>query len=143
MFTASSASRACGAEASASLYTATDPTPSSRHARTIRSAISPRFAMRTLLNTQLAFGDGEDVAHGCALKLGAADEAVAERAGAIDEKRRRMGAVERVDAERVPDSERLHHVAVAIAQNREAIGLAQLLERYAHAIPRLREHGRH
>src|SRR5436190_16506724 len=34
--------------ASASLYTSTDWIPSSRHARMTRSAISPRFAIRTL-----------------------------------------------------------------------------------------------
>src|SRR6478752_5314997 len=99
MCTASSASRACGADASASLNTATEPTPSSLHARTIRSAISPRFAMRTLLNTQLAFGDGQNVAHGCALKLCAADEAVAEHVADVDEKGCGVRAVEGVDAE--------------------------------------------
>src|SRR5512142_1279792 len=104
MCTASSASRACGAEASASLNTATEPTPSSRHARTIRSAISPRFAIRSLLNTQLAFGDAQNVAHGRALELCAAHEAVAEHARGVDEKGRGMRAVERVDAERVPDA---------------------------------------
>src|SRR5512143_4052314 len=50
MFTASSASRTCGARASASLYTATDATPSSRQARMTRNAISPRLAMSTFLN---------------------------------------------------------------------------------------------
>src|SRR5512146_742276 len=50
MCTASSASRTCGARASASLYTATDDTPSSRQARMIRSAISPRLAMSTFVN---------------------------------------------------------------------------------------------
>src|SRR5213075_1532170 len=50
MWTASSASRTCGARASASLYTATDATPNSRHARTTRSAISPRLATSTFLN---------------------------------------------------------------------------------------------
>src|SRR5437867_7616894 len=52
MCTASSAARTCGALASASLYTATARTPSSRHARMMRSAISPRLAMRTLANMQ-------------------------------------------------------------------------------------------
>src|SRR5689334_4796316 len=52
MFTASSASRTCGADTSASLYTATDRTPSSRHARIILTAISPLFATRTLENSR-------------------------------------------------------------------------------------------
>src|SRR5262249_7104830 len=39
-----------GAPASACEYTHTDSTPSSLHARITRSAISPRFAIRTLLN---------------------------------------------------------------------------------------------
>src|ERR1700716_225607 len=121
MFTASSASRACGADASASLNTATDPTPSSLQARTIRSAISPRFAMRTLLNTQLAFGDAQDVAHGRALELRAADEAVAEHVRGVDEKGRWMRAVERVDAKRVPHAVGLHRLPIAITENREAI----------------------
>src|SRR6266550_2348854 len=51
MLTASSASRTCGARTSASLYTATVFTPSSWQARMTRRAISPRFAIRTLLNT--------------------------------------------------------------------------------------------
>src|ERR1700722_14025624 len=50
MQTASSAKRTCSARASTSECTATVLTPSSRHARRIRSAISPRFAIRTFLN---------------------------------------------------------------------------------------------
>src|SRR3954464_14616028 len=50
MWIASSASRTCGARASASLYTATDAMPISRHARMTRSAISPRLATRILSN---------------------------------------------------------------------------------------------
>src|SRR5215207_2986228 len=53
MCAASSASRTCGARASASLYTATDAMPSSRHARMMRRAISPRLAIRILLNIRL------------------------------------------------------------------------------------------
>src|SRR5664279_3440122 len=140
MFTASSASRACGAEASASLYTATEPTPSSLHARTIRSAISPRFAMRTLLNTHLAFGDSENVAHRRALELRAADEGVAQRSRCIDEKGRWVRAVEGIDAQRMPDAVRLHDYAITVAENGEAIRVVELLERDAHAVPRLREH---
>src|SRR5690242_673475 len=49
--TASSASLTNAAFASASLCTATVDTPRSRHARTTRSAISPRLATRTFLNT--------------------------------------------------------------------------------------------
>src|SRR5665213_1492797 len=108
MCTASSASRACGAVASASLYTATEPTPSSLHARTIRSAISPRFAMRTLLHTELAYGDGQDIAHGCALELRAPDKAVAQHSVRTDKKRRGMRAVEGIDAQRMPYAEGLH-----------------------------------
>src|SRR5439155_3612183 len=50
MQTSSSANRTCSDSRSASEYTATVSTPSSRHARMTRSAISPRLAMRTLLN---------------------------------------------------------------------------------------------
>src|SRR6185437_13557137 len=142
MCTASSASRACGAVASASLYTATEPTPSSRHARTIRSAISPRFAMRTLLNTELAFGHRQDVAHRRALELRASNEAVAKNAVGADQEGRRVRAVERIDAERMPHAEGLHHLAIAIAENWKSIRLTELLERDTHAIPGLREHGR-
>ena len=50
MQTASSAKRTCAARASASECTATVRMPSSRHARAIRTAISPRFAMSIFLN---------------------------------------------------------------------------------------------
>src|SRR5215208_4741958 len=50
MHTSSSAKRTCSDSRSASEYTATVCTPSSRHARMTRSAISPRLEMRTLLN---------------------------------------------------------------------------------------------
>src|SRR5574338_459844 len=50
MHTASSAKRTCSASASAWLCTATVGMPSSRHPRMMRSAISPRFAMRIFLN---------------------------------------------------------------------------------------------
>src|SRR5580693_4952955 len=50
MQTASSANRTWSARASASECTATVFTPSSRQALKIRSAISPRFAMRIFLN---------------------------------------------------------------------------------------------
>src|SRR5579885_1950427 len=50
MHTSSSAKRTCSDSRSASEYTATVCTPSSRHARMTRSAISPRFAIRTSLN---------------------------------------------------------------------------------------------
>ena len=50
MQNASSASRTCSEPRSASEYTATVLSPSSRHARMIRTAISPRFAIRTLEN---------------------------------------------------------------------------------------------
>ena len=47
MGTARSAARTCGLERSASEYTATASSPSSWQARTMRSAISPRLAIRT------------------------------------------------------------------------------------------------
>src|SRR5512142_3174618 len=47
---ASSARRTCIASRSGSLYTATERIPRSRHARMTRTAISPRFAMRTFSN---------------------------------------------------------------------------------------------
>src|SRR5260370_31374813 len=50
MQNASSASRTCSEPRSASEYTATVLSPSSRHARMTRTAISPRFAIRTLEN---------------------------------------------------------------------------------------------
>src|SRR5579872_4811402 len=50
MATASSASATCGASRSASEKTATVGSPTSRHARTIRTAISPRLAMRSLVS---------------------------------------------------------------------------------------------
>src|SRR6187399_2435130 len=53
MHTASSANRTCSARVSTSECTATVEMPSSRHARMMRSAISPRFAMRIFLNTAL------------------------------------------------------------------------------------------
>src|SRR5207253_3265006 len=50
MHTLSSASRTCMASASAVECTATVAMPSSLHARSTRSAISPRLAMRILSN---------------------------------------------------------------------------------------------
>src|SRR3954470_17097751 len=50
MHTSSSAKRTCSDSRSASEYTATVCTPSSRQARMTRNAISPRLAMRTFLN---------------------------------------------------------------------------------------------
>ena len=46
--TASSANRTNGASASASEYAATVASPIARHVRITRSAISPRFAIKTL-----------------------------------------------------------------------------------------------
>src|SRR5690606_30951990 len=48
MRTLRSASSTCGAEASASLYTATLRMPSARSVRMMRRAISPRFATSTV-----------------------------------------------------------------------------------------------
>src|SRR5919106_4874064 len=54
MQTARSASRTCIASRSAVEYTATASIPSSCSARTTRTATSPRFATRTLLNKRTA-----------------------------------------------------------------------------------------
>src|SRR6266545_188673 len=51
MCTDSSATRTTPESASGVEYTATEPMPSSRQARATRSAISPRFAIRTFWNT--------------------------------------------------------------------------------------------
>src|SRR5678809_514802 len=59
MQTFSSAKRTCSESVSAVEWTATVLMPISRHARITRSAISPRFAMRTFLNTLL--GQSEEV----------------------------------------------------------------------------------
>ena len=48
---ASSAARTWRAPRSHAEYTATEDSPMSRHARMIRTAISPRFATRTLRKT--------------------------------------------------------------------------------------------
>src|SRR5262249_51064459 len=53
MHTLSSASRTCMASASAVEWTATVATPSSLQARSTRSAISPRLAMRILSNIRV------------------------------------------------------------------------------------------
>ena len=54
MHTASSASCTARDSRSASLYATTDAMPIFRHARWMRRAISPRFAIRILLNTVYA-----------------------------------------------------------------------------------------
>src|SRR5579862_3339738 len=59
MWNASSAMRTWRAPRSASEYTATVAIPISRQARITRTAISPRFAMRTFLNT--AYDHTQDV----------------------------------------------------------------------------------
>src|SRR5262249_50664071 len=56
MARASSASRTCSAGRSHSEYTAMVRMPISRHARMMRTAISPRLAMRILFNGARAFG---------------------------------------------------------------------------------------
>src|SRR6185437_7052464 len=62
MHTLSSARRTCMASASAVECTATVAMPSSLHARWMRSAISPRLAMRTLSNILCLFDDNERLA---------------------------------------------------------------------------------
>src|ERR1700752_5288799 len=62
MQTLSSARRTCIASASAVECTATVAMPSSLHARWMRSAISPRLAMRTLSNIRFLFDDDERLA---------------------------------------------------------------------------------
>src|SRR5437762_14008332 len=52
MQTSSSAKRTCSEFSSATEYTATVLIPSSRQAKIIRSATSPRFAIRIFLNIQ-------------------------------------------------------------------------------------------
>src|SRR5919107_5103199 len=59
MHTLSSASRTCMASASAVEWTATVAMPSSLAARRMRSAISPRLAMRILSNMGLKLLDDE------------------------------------------------------------------------------------
>src|SRR5688572_30414021 len=59
MQTLSSAKRTWRAFLSADEWTETVRMPSSRHARMIRSAISPRLAMRPLLNMELPRGQLE------------------------------------------------------------------------------------
>src|SRR5205807_9167742 len=61
MHTARSARRVWSAPASAVEYTATASTPSSCRARITRTAISPRFATRTRLNTARVYGHAMDV----------------------------------------------------------------------------------
>ena len=75
MHTSSSAKRTCSDSRSASEYTATVCTPSSRHARITRSAISPRLAMRTFLNTGAPWATA-GVAHQWAASLWRGDGAV-------------------------------------------------------------------
>src|SRR5437868_2961991 len=58
MRTARSASRTCSASSSAVEYTATASMPSSCSARMTRTAISPRFATRTRVNTRRVYGRG-------------------------------------------------------------------------------------
>src|SRR3546814_10543474 len=55
--TLSSARRTCIDSVSAVEWTATVAMPRSRHARWMRSAISPRFAIRILRNTGAPFGN--------------------------------------------------------------------------------------
>src|SRR6185369_9553237 len=61
MHTDSSAARTWRESRSASECTATVATPSSLHAAMTRSAISPRLATRTFLNTWSAREDGEEL----------------------------------------------------------------------------------
>src|SRR6476469_3885849 len=61
--TSSSAKRTWSDSRSASEYTATVSSPSSRQARMTRKAISPRLAMRTFLNTR-GSAEPADLAYG-------------------------------------------------------------------------------
>src|SRR5436190_24270780 len=67
MHTDSSASITYFASASASEWMATVLMPISRQARWLRSAISPRFAMRIFSNTLLDHEQGLSVFHGLAV----------------------------------------------------------------------------
>ena len=62
MQTSSSAKRTCRASRSASLYTATVRMPSSRQAEMMRSAISPRLAIRIFLNMRVSYGERARIA---------------------------------------------------------------------------------
>src|SRR5258706_13224492 len=78
MHTSSSANRTCSDSRSASEYTATVCTPSSRHARMMRSAISPRLAIRTFLNI-VGSGGGVGLEAGPAVVAGAGHALHAQR----------------------------------------------------------------
>src|SRR5215472_3506833 len=96
MHTLSSASRTCIASASAVECTATVGMPSSRQARWMRSAISPRLAMRIFWNNALfqdqqglAVFDGRAVGHQAATdgpRLGCPD--LVERLHRLDQQER-------------------------------------------------------
>src|SRR5262245_36308094 len=132
MQTFSSAKRTCSESVSAVECTATVLIPISRHARITRSAISPRFAMRTFLHTgsvylfrqseevlavfhvgavlhedllDLAFGFGLDLVHQLH-RLDDADHlALAHRLAGLDEdgRLRRRRAIERADERRADE----------------------------------------
>src|SRR6202040_739623 len=106
MHTLSSASLTCIASASAVECTATAGIPSSLHARSTRSAISPRFAMRILSNitpTPASFDDHQRLA--VFDRLPVLEKNLRHRAGA-----RRRDLVERLhrldDQQRVADRDR-------------------------------------
>ena len=65
MHTLSSASRTCIACESAVEWTATVGIPSSRQARWMRKAISPRLAMRILPNTYSSTSNASPYSTGC------------------------------------------------------------------------------
>src|SRR3954454_19414734 len=73
MHTASSASRTCIASASAVECAATVRMPISRQARWMRSAISPRLAIRTFSNIERLLDDHEDFAELDRLAVGDQD----------------------------------------------------------------------
>src|SRR5690348_13013701 len=104
MHTSSSAKRTCSDSRSASEYTATVCTPSSRQARMTRSAISPRLAISTFLNIysgwRRTFEPGPARVAGAGYALHAQRELARAR-------REEHGALVRDDALRVPLHERL------------------------------------
>src|SRR5262245_41699350 len=116
MQTDSSARRTCMASLSAVEWTATVWMPISRQARWMRSAISPRFAIRTLSNTGAGLFDDHQrlaVLH----RLGVLDQDARHRAG--------LGRLDRIEGlHRLDDQQSLarrHLVA-----DRDEVGLARL-----------------
>src|SRR5687768_14296833 len=133
MHTSSSAKRTCSDSRSASEYTATVWIPSSRQARITRSAISPRFAIRTFLNIQGRYRRGRSL-----LLLERAPALVARSSNTLHTKRefRRTAGVEhgtlvRDDALRIPLHQRLVEGLHAVL-DRAFLDEVRNVERFLH-----------